>query len=69
MFRVSLTRGASVHLQFLKCIKISNKVFLKFRVSNKIYCAELLKMLQIANGESFLSKAQAYKWYKALTDG
>ena len=45
------------------------RVCLKFCVLNEISCAESLRMLQKAYGESVLSKTQVYEWYKAFKDG
>lgn len=42
---------------------------MKFCVSNEISCAESLKMLQKAFGESALSKTRAYEWYKEFKSG
>ena len=42
---------------------------MKFCVSNEISCAEALKMLQKAFGESTLSKTRAYEWYNAFKSG
>lgn len=49
--------------------KTEQRVCLKFCVLNEISCAESLKMLQKAYGDSALSKTQAYEWYKAFKDG
>ena len=48
---------------------IEQRVCIKFCVSNEISCAESLRMLQKAYGESVLSKTQVYEWYKAFQDG
>lgn len=48
---------------------IEQRVYLKFCVANGISCAESLKMLEKAYGESPLSKTQAYEWYKAFKEG
>jgi len=46
--------------------KIEQRICLKFCIANRISCAESLKMLQKAYGESTLSKTRAYEWYSAL---
>ncbi|CAK9827766.1 Mariner Mos1 transposase [Anthophora retusa] len=48
---------------------VEQRVCLKFCFSNKISCAEALKMLAVAYGDSTISKTQAYEWYKKLKDG
>ncbi|CAK9833775.1 Mariner Mos1 transposase [Anthophora retusa] len=48
---------------------VEQRVCLKFCFSNKISCAEALKMLAVAYGDSTMSKTQAYEWYKKLKDG
>lgn len=48
---------------------IEQRVCLKFCVANEISCAESLKMLEKAYGESVLSKTRAYEWYKAFKEG
>ncbi|XP_037938203.1 protein GVQW3-like [Teleopsis dalmanni] len=48
---------------------VEQRVCLKFCVSNKIPCAESLKMLQKTYNESCMSKTQAYEWYKAFKEG
>lgn len=48
---------------------IEQRVCLKFCVVNGISCAESLKMLEKAYGESSLSKTQAYEWYKTFKKG
>ncbi|EGI67902.1 FLJ37770-like protein, partial [Acromyrmex echinatior] len=49
--------------------KIEQRICLKFCIANGISCAESLKMLQKAYGESTLSKTRAYEWYSALKSG
>ena len=49
--------------------KIEQRICLKFCIANRISCAESLKMLQKAYGESTLSKTRAYEWYSALKSG
>ena len=48
---------------------LNQRVCLKFCVANQISCAELLKMLRKAYGESALSKTLAYEWYEAFKEG
>lgn len=48
---------------------VEQRVCLKFCVSNKISCAEALKMLTVAYGDSTMSKTQAYEWYKEFKAG
>lgn len=48
---------------------IEQRVCLKFCVANGISCADSLKMLEKAYGESVLSKTRAYEWYKAFKEG
>lgn len=48
---------------------IEQRICLKFCVANGISCAELLKMLKKAYSDSYLSKTQAYEWYKAFKEG
>ena len=45
---------------------IEQRICLKFCIANGISCAESLKMLQKAYGESTLSKTRAYEWYSAF---
>ena len=45
---------------------IEQRICLKFCIANGISCAESLKMLQKAYGESILSKTCAYEWYSAF---
>ena len=45
---------------------IEQRICLKFCIANGISCAESLKRLQKAYGESTLSKTRAYKWYSAF---
>jgi len=49
--------------------RIEQRVCLKFCVANEISCADALKMLQKAYGDSSLSKSQVYEWYKLFKDG
>lgn len=48
---------------------IEQRVCVKFCVANGISCAESLKMLQKAYGESSLSKTRVYEWYSAFKSG
>ena len=49
---------------------MSNKeLCFKFCIANGISCAESLKMLQKAYGESALSKTRAFEWYCAFKSG
>ena len=48
---------------------IEQRVCLKFCIANGISCANLLKMLQKAYGESTLSQARANEWYSAFKSG
>ncbi|XP_028047733.1 protein GVQW3-like [Monomorium pharaonis] len=48
---------------------IGQRICLKFYVSNDISCADALKMLQKAYGNSALSKTRAYEWYSAFKKG
>ena len=48
---------------------IEQRICLKFCIANGISCAESLKMLQRAYGESTLSKTRAYEWYSAFKSG
>lgn len=47
---------------------IEQRICIKFCVSNQISCAESLRILEKAYGESILSKTQVYDWYKAFKD-
>ena len=48
---------------------IVKRICLKFCIANGISCAESLKMLEKAYGESSLSKTRAYEWYSAFKNG
>ena len=48
---------------------IEQRICLKFCIANGISCAESMKILQKAYGESTLSKARAYEWYSAFKSG
>ena len=48
---------------------IEQRIYLKFCIANRISCAESLKILQKAYGESTLSKTRAYEWYSAFKSG
>ena len=48
---------------------IEQRICLKFCIENGISCAESLKMLEKAYGESTLSKTRAYDWYSAFKSG
>ena len=48
---------------------IEQRICLKFWIANRISCAESLKRLQKAYGESTLSKTRAYEWYSAFKSG
>lgn len=48
---------------------IEQRVCLKFCVANGFSCANSLKMLEKAYGESVLSKTRIYEWYKAFKEG
>ena len=48
---------------------IEQRNSLKFCIANGISCAESLKMLEKANGESISSKTRAYEWYSAFKSG
>ena len=48
---------------------IERRICLKFCILNGISCAESLKILQKAYGESTLSKTCAYEWYCAFKSG
>lgn len=48
---------------------IEQRICLKFCIANGISCAEALKMLHKAYGESTLSKTRAYEWYSAFKSG
>lgn len=48
---------------------VEQRICIKFCVSNQISCAESLRMLEKAYGESTLSKTQVYDWYRAFKDG
>ena len=48
---------------------IEQRVCHKFWIANGILCAESLKMLQKAYGESTLSEIRAYEWYNAFKSG
>ncbi|XP_018311308.1 putative nuclease HARBI1 isoform X2 [Mycetomoellerius zeteki] len=48
---------------------VEQRVCLKFCFANEISCADALKMLQKAYGNSSLSKTQVYEWYKLFKDG
>lgn len=49
--------------------KLEQRACLKFCVANEISCAESLKMLKKAFGESCMSKTRTYEWYKRFKDG
>ena len=48
---------------------MEQRICLKFCIANGILCAELLKMLQKAYGESTISGTRAYEWYSAFKGG
>lgn len=48
---------------------IEQRVCLKFCVANEISCAESLKMLQKAFGDSAMSKTRAYEWFNSFKEG
>ena len=48
---------------------IERIICLKSCIANRISCAESLKMLQKAYGESTLSKTRAFEWYSAFKSG
>jgi len=48
---------------------IEQRICIKFCVANEISCADALKMLQKAYGDSALSKTRAYEWHKAFKEG
>ena len=48
---------------------IEQRICLKFCIANGISCAESLKMLQKAYGESTLSKTRVYEWYSEFKSG
>ena len=48
---------------------IEQRICLKFCIANGILCAESLKILQMAYGESTLSETRAYEWYSAFKSG
>lgn len=48
---------------------VEQRVCLKFCVANEIPCAESLKMLHKAFGDSALSKTRAYEWYNEFKKG
>lgn len=50
-------------------IKFEQRVCLKFCVKNELSCAESLKMLHNAYGESCMSKGRAYEWYRRFKEG
>lgn len=53
-------------LWFLKWKKLVEQCgYLTFCVSNKISRAESLKILQLIDGEHWMSKTQTFEWYKA----
>ena len=62
---------------YLKCVSrffqwrrnIEQRICLKFCIVNGISCAESLKILQKAYGESTLSKTRTYDWYSAFKSG
>ena len=51
---------------FLMDKNIEQRICLKFCIANGISCAQSLKMLQKAYGESTLSKTRAYEWHSAF---
>ena len=48
---------------------IEQRICLKFCITNGISCAESLKMLQKAYGQTTLLKTRAYEWYSAFKSG
>ena len=54
---------------FLMVKNIEQRICLKFCIANGISCAESLKMLQKAYGESTLSKTRAYGCYSSFKSG
>ena len=48
---------------------IEQRICLKFCIANGISCAESLKILQKAYGESTLSKTRTYEWCRAFKSG
>lgn len=48
---------------------LEQRACIKFCVKNEISCAETLRMLTKAFGESCMSKTAAYMWYKRFKDG
>jgi len=48
---------------------VEQKVCLKFCVANEISCADALKMLKKAYGDSTMSKTRAYEWFSAFKEG
>nr|APL98296.1 truncated putative DD34D transposase [Bactrocera tryoni] len=48
---------------------IDQRICVKFCVANEFSCADTLKMLQKAFGESALSKTRTYEWYRAFKEG
>ena len=48
---------------------IQQRICLKFCIENGISCAESLKILEKAYGESTLSKTRAYECYSAFKSG
>lgn len=50
-------------------INVEQRVCLKFCYSNGISAMDAMKMLQKAYGESCLSRARIFDWYKSFKDG
>jgi len=48
---------------------VEQRVCLKFCVANEISCADALKMLKKAYGDSTMSKTRAYEWFSAFKEG
>ena len=48
---------------------IEQRICIRFFIANGISCAQSLKMLQKAYGESTLSKTRVYEWYSAFKSG
>lgn len=50
-------------------IQVEQRICLKFCYSNKISASDALKMLQTAYGDSALSRARVFDWYKSFKEG
>ena len=48
---------------------MEQRICIKFCVKNEIKCSKALEMLNVAFGESAMSKPRVYEWYKRFKEG